>query len=191
MTRAILGSVLTIALALPATAASADADPLPWVRVTTAEEVVSEGLLIGRGRAVQGRLAAVLDDGTLVLTRPGERVFVPAPAVARVDVRRRESKRVLGGVFGAAAAGSLAFLAGGSGGSSCRRDVNFFCVAFDEMNEDLRVAGALLGVAVGGAIGALLAPDARWDRNVGLDDVHLSVSATPRRGLGVVVAVSF
>jgi hypothetical protein len=77
---------LVLALGVHAAAAGpAESPPVKWVRLTTKPGATLEG-------AVRS-----LDEKTLVLERPNKSpILVPRDTISRLDVRRRESKRVLG-----------------------------------------------------------------------------------------------
>ena len=198
---------------------AAEISPGKWVRIMTGSEVAAEGVVMGsreaRGSAVSndkrtatfdvnGRPVRVakprtaiegtvqsLDEKTLMLGRPGESpILVPRDAISSVDVRRRESKKGLGVVIGLIAGGGIGYAIGAAtSGPGCQGgETGFPLCTLDELGKP---AGAILGVVGGAVLGLIVAPGAKWEKNVPLDHIHVGLGPTRNRGIGLSLSVAF
>ena len=188
---------------------AAKIEPGNWVRVTTGGDVTGEGFSIGpretRGKSVSqdkrtttfdvnGKAVRVakptmtlegavdlLREETLVLKGAGESspIVVPRQAITHLDVRRRQSWKVRGLLIGALAGGVV----GGVIGASQETESSF-------LHGVPTAGGAILGTLSGALLGVLVAPGAKWERDVSLEHVHISVGPA-RGGLGFSVLVAF
>jgi hypothetical protein len=199
-----------LALADPATAI-----PLGnWVRVTTATEVTGEGFAMGResrGKALSNdrqtrtfevnghsvRVAKPLTtiegvvevaDETTLLLRGSSPIAIPRQAITRLDLRRRESRKGAGVFIGALAGGAIGYgIGAATSGPGCKGGETGFghlC----SLDDVAKPVDAFLGAAGGAILGLVLAPGTRWQKNVPLD--HVQVSLGPTRGRGILLSVS-
>ena len=176
--------IAIVALARPGSVAAADGAaivPGSWVRVTTGAHAGVEGTL------------KTLDGQTLMLDRRGESgpILIPREAITGLDVRRRESKKGLGFLIGVVAGGVIGHALGaGTSGPGCQGGETGFAhlCALDDVNK----AGAtILGVLGGAVLGVIVAPGAKWTRNVPLDHAHVTLAPVRGRGMMLSVSVGF
>jgi hypothetical protein len=99
-----------------------------------------------------------------------------------VDVRRRSSWKEEGLLIGLVAGGVI----GGAIGRSQESESDY--LDFQGLTTGM---GVVLGVLGGAVLGVLVAPGAKWEENVPLDHVHLSVGPTHGGGVGLSVSVAF
>lgn len=174
-------------------------EPGNWIRVSTGSEVTGEGFSIGPketiGRSlshdkrtttfdVSGRTVRVakptttlegavdvLGEKTLVLKGAGEAspIVIPRQAITRLDVRRRQSWKVRGLLIGGLAGGVV----GGVIGSSQETEGSF-------LHGVPTAGGVVLGTLSGAILGVLVAPGAKWEKDVSLDRVHISLGPSGR-----------
>jgi hypothetical protein len=180
-----------------------------WVRVTTGSEVTGEGFSIGarepsgksvsedkrtmtfgvNGQAVRVAKPNVTLEGavdslteeTLVLRGTGESspIVVSRHAITHLDVRRRQSWKVTGLLIGALAGGVI----GGVIGASQETESDF-------LHGLPTAGGAFVGTLSGALLGVLVAPGAKWEKDV--SPVHVQISLRPaRRGVRLAVVVGF
>jgi hypothetical protein len=189
-----------MALAAPAPAAEqGDISPGMWVRLTIGTRVASEGFEAnGRspsvakpGTTLQGAVRS-LDEKTLILERPGESpVLVPRDAISRLDVRRRQSKKALGLGIGLLAGGAIGYAIGAAtSGPGCQGGETGFehLCALDDLGKPV---GAIVGVVAGAVLGLVVAPGAKWEKNVAFDRVRVGIGPRPHRGIGLSLSVTF
>ena len=188
--------------------------PGNWVRVTTATEVTGEGFAMGsdaRGKAlsddkrtrtfeVNGRpvrvakpittlegIVEAVDETTLVL-RGSPPIAIPRQAITRLDLRKRGSRKGAGIFLGALAGGAIGYgIGAATSGPGCQGGETGFAhlCTLDDVGKPV---DAFLGAAGGAILGLIFAPGARWERNLPLD--HVQVSLGPTRGRGIRLSVS-
>ena len=213
---ALVAGSLALAPALVVADQPPDAAPATWVRVTVASEVAGEGFAMSpaetrgkvlsrdtrtvtfdvKGQAVRvarpgtvlegtltrtvtspGGSVRTLDDNTLAVLTPGP-ILVPREAIAAVDVRQRRSRKGLGVLIGAVVGGVIGGLAA--------------TPSQPEFGGELATGGgAVVGVLGGAILGGLVAPGSKWETNVPLNRVCVSVRAGRGHGLEVHVAAAF
>jgi len=157
-----------------------------WVRITT-----GSALAAAKPRTIEGTVQS-LDEKTLVLGRAGQSpISVARDAISSVDVRRRESKKGLGVVIGLIAGGGIGYAIGAAtSGPGCQdRELDIFRLC--TLDEVGKPAGAILGVVGGAVLGLLVAPGTKWEKNVPLDHIHVSLGPTRHRGIGLTLSVAF
>jgi hypothetical protein len=113
-------------------------------------------------------------------------IVVPVGAVTSMDVRRRESKKVAGVLLGALGGGAIGYAVGAATAPACTPEF-LGCLGHDLSAP----GGGLLGVLAGAVLGAAIAPGAKWDTNVRLDHVRVSLGPTRGGGFGGSVSVGF
>ena len=216
----IAASLALLPSAHAAAGEAAEISPGKWVRIMTGSDVAAEGVVMGSREArasavsndkqtatfeVNGRPVRVakprtaiegtvqsLDQKTLMLGRPGQSpILVPRDAISSVDVRRRESKKGLGVVIGLIAGGGIGYAIGAAtSGPGCQGGETGFAhlCSLDELGKP---AGAILGVVGGAVLGLIVAPGAKWEKNVPLDHIHVGLGPTRNRGIGLSLSVAF
>ncbi len=168
-------------------AATPGPGPGQWVRITTADPV----------RIVEGKLKALNEESLVVQVADGgsrTEATLSRAAIAHLDLRVQDSKKAGFALVGALLGGVVGFSAGGSGGSgsssnSCSA-VQLNCLGSLGQSNNYSSGTAFLGAVVGGALGALVAPGAKWQKDVPLDRVRVSVGPV-RRGARLSMTVTF
>jgi hypothetical protein len=166
--------------------------PLAHDKRTTTFEVKGQPVRVAKpGVTIEGILQTI-DTNTLTLQREGDAAIVVSRAAIRsVDVRKRESKKGIGAGIGLLAGGAIGYAIGAAtSGPGCQGGETGFA-ALCSLDEIGKPAGAILGVLSGAVLGAIVAPGSRWEKNVPLDHVRLSLGPTRGRGLGWSVSVAF
>ncbi len=157
--------------------------PGNWVRVTTATEAT------GKLTTIQGVVEAV-DETTLVL-RGSPPIAIPRQAITSLDLRKRGSRKGAGLLIGALAGGAIGYgIGAATSGPGCQggeTGLAHLCT-LDDVGKPV---GAFLGAAGGAILGLVLAPGARWERNLPLDRVQVSLGPTRGRGIRLSVSLAF
>jgi hypothetical protein len=194
---------------------AADPRPGQSVRVTTGLEVTGEGFVMKAGEihgrslshdkrtmtfdvnghairvpkpstTVEGEIQAS-EPERLVLTPTGQSlpIVVPRAAISSLEMRRRESWKPRGLLFGALVGGAIGY-AIGSGHSCLVGESGLAALCTSD-----RLQGALFGVVGGAILGVLVAPGAKWEHvPLGHAQVRL-VGPNFRRGIGLSLSVGF
>lgn len=146
------------------------------------------------GKTFEGKLL-LLEENALVLDGGEGKppIVVPRVAVAKLDVRRRASKRPFGVVIGTVLGGIIGnAVANRRSGSDCEAyEIDFdraICRSSDKISSATNVT---VGLGLGALLGAGVTPGDRWDKNVPLASVHLSLGRTRGHGFRVSVAFAF
>lgn len=175
-----------------------------WVRVRTGTEVAGDGFSVREheplgatvphdsrtmtlevkgqavrfarpGQTIEGRVQA-FDDNRIVVLQNGEEgraVVVPRAAIVGLDVRQRPSRKGRGAAIGFGV-GVLAGLA---------------LVASSDADE--RVLLLIPAVPIGTLLGLVVAPGAKWERNVPIDRIRVGLGPTRGHGIGLSVSLAF
>jgi hypothetical protein len=191
--------------------------PGRWVRVTTGTEVAGEGFAMSLRETqdtvlshdkrtmtfdVSGQPISVakpdttlegavqiLDDKTLVLKGAGEKrpIVVPRDAIIRVDLRQRRSSRGRGAAIGAGAGLAVGLLGGLLSGDDTSNGCLFVCFTAGEK----AAIFSIIAVPIGALLGVVVAPGAKWQRDVHLERAHVNLGPTRGRGIALSVSVRF
>jgi hypothetical protein len=161
--------------------------PGQWVRISTADPV----------RIVEGKLKALNEDSLVVQMSDGgsqTEATLSRAAIAHLDLRVQDSKKAGFALVGVLLGGVIGFSAGGSGGGGSSSNycsaVQLNCLGSLGQSNNYSSGTAFLGALVGGALGALVAPGAKWQKDILLD--RLRVSAEPiRRGARFSMTLTF
>jgi hypothetical protein len=157
--------------------------PGAHVRVFTRQGTRNEGTL----RSIDLSKVA-LEIGENAPDAPRLKVF-PRDSVTRMDLRLAGSKKGRGALIGVVAVVALSGAVALAAPNDCDRHPNSCDVPRAAVFGGL----AIYGAPVGAAIGALVAPGARWQEDVspnGFGGVRIGVTTGPnRRGVGLALAI--
>jgi hypothetical protein len=153
----------------------------PTVRVTAPGVVVD----------LEGEILSADDEAISVRARDGGQVHViPADAVTRVEVRRKDHGRRRGAGLGALTGLAVGAVLGFAAGEDCSAPDAPSIICFSR-GETALVLG-VLGAGVGAGLGALVVPRERWElveyRSL---TAGITLPSSRRRDVGVFLAASF